>query len=94
MKYILIYRISWNFTLDDRTHRLIFDSLSRGDTPPRPTFPSLLSHNLLVELWVLCLHYCLPVLRLMSNLKQGPRPNMHSWAPSPYNYYLENYFQF
>ena len=76
---ILINKISQNVTLDSRPHLLASALLSRGDIPPRLTFPNLLSHSLLVEFWFLHLHYRLSVIGLLSILGQGPRPNIYSW---------------
>ena len=82
--HIIINRISWNVTLDDRTHFLISALFSRGDTPTRPTFTIPLISSLLMEFKVLHLHYCLFVLGPLSVLRQGPRPNIYSWASYPY----------
>jgi len=82
---ILINRIYQNVTLDGRPHLLTSALLSRGGIPPQPTFPNLLSHNLLMKFWFLHLHYCLSVLRLLSILRQGPRINKYFWALYPYN---------
>ena len=48
--HILINKISWNITLDDRTHLLIFAPFTEEDNPPRPTLLSLLIRSLVVEL--------------------------------------------
>ena len=80
--HILINRTSWNVTLDNRTHLLtpfLFSwvDIPPLDIPPRPTSPSLYSHNLLVKFNVLLLPYCWSILGSLCLLEQGPWPNIY-----------------
>ena len=75
--HVLINRTSWNVTLDDKIHILIFVSFSRGYIPPWSTSLSLYSHSLLVKFKILRLPYYWSIVGLLSLLGHGLRPNMY-----------------
>ena len=80
--HVFINRTSWNVTLDDRRHILIFVAFSRGNIPPRTTSPSLYNHSLLVKFEVLRLSCYWSILKSRSLLGQGP---IYIWVCVPTN---------
>ena len=82
--HILISRISWNVTLDDRIYTLTCISFIQWGISPRHAFLNLLICNLLMRLWILHPYYCLFVLRPTNVLSQtqGPTYNFGPHIPT------------
>ena len=85
---ILIIRTAQNVALDGMSTLLTSTLLSWGSICHRTTFLNPYDQTSSFIHQAALLYQHLPVFELPNTLRQGPRPNIYSWAYHPYTIYF------